>query len=490
MTEQAGAKSPLRYRFPHPKSPPLRREGLSYAPTPLALLVGERDRGLGGIESFAESSLRFVVARASSGTIDFQNVGVRLSFMDINQAARMIEWLDEERRRERLQQQQDFIETLNRRMGGLENDHSSMRAAYLPVGRDVDIMEQMRGEIHQQIEAVEAKRITAEREVERRSEVSRDNIVRPIRELADRMDDLERAVEELPAARVERDRFASALAALQQRMEDVAKKFEEPERRLAFLEEQRRQDSRRISEVQTEIPELQKHIDSVKPKIELIEDLALRNEKRVLEMHNLEHGRREQIQQFIDQQTLFIQQRDQKIEEVTRSFGQYDDDMRRNMERFESWAETYRQMKKIIEDFERLGDRLERRINEVAEMQRLSEERFRQEWNSWNADDQKRWKMFTLSNDDTWRTHDKEFESFRQRISEVSAQFPPVADSLDRLWKLQRAHADLFRDRYQTLLAEHDQVPEKVRAAAANVSNANNSGNGSTNGNGSGNGRH
>jgi hypothetical protein len=41
--------------------------------------------------------------------------------------------------------------------------------------------------------------------------------------------------------------------------------------------------------------------------------------------------------------------------------------MRRNLERFESWSETYRQMKKVIEDFERIGDRLERRINEVAE---------------------------------------------------------------------------------------------------------------------------
>ncbi len=392
--------------------------------------------------------------------------------MDLNQAARMIEWLDEERRRdkntiakleERLQQQQEFMETMTRRMGGLENDQSAMRGAFLPVGRDVDLMELMRGEIQQQIEAVETKRITAEREADRRAEVTRDNIARPLRDIGERLDKLEHAIDELPAARVERDRFAGALAALQQRMEDVVKKFEEPERRLAFLEEQRRQDARRISETQTELPELQKQIDSLKPKMDLVEDMALRNEKRVLEMHGLERDRREQIQQFVDQQTLLLQQRDQKVEEIMRGVGQYDEDMRRNMERFESWAEAYRQMKKLIEDFERMGDRLERRINEVAEMQRLSEERFRQEWNSWNADDQKRWKQFTLTNDDTWRTHDKEFEQFRARIAEVSAQFPPITDSLDRAWKLLRGQADLYRDHYQSLLAEHDQPTEKVR---------------------------
>ncbi len=392
--------------------------------------------------------------------------------MDINQAARMIEWLDEERRRdrttiakleERIQQQQDFVDSLTRRLGGVENDQSSARAAFLPAGRDTELIDQMRNEIHQQMEAVEARRLTAERELERRSDVSRESLTRPVREIADRLDKLERAVEELPAARVERDRFASALATLQQGAEDTLKRMEEPERRIAFLEEQRRQDSRRISEVQTELPDLQKMIDAQKPKIALIEDMALRTEKRVLETQNLERERREQLQQFTDQQTLLIQQRDQKLEEVARNFGQYDEQMRRNLERFESWAETYRQMRKIIEDFERLGERLERRISEVAEMQRLSEERFRQEWNSWNADDQKRWKQFTLSNDETWRVHDRDFDQFRKGLTDLSNQFTPFLDSLDRLWRLQRAQANMYREGYQALLAEHDVPAEKVR---------------------------
>ena len=47
--------------------------------------------------------------------------------MDINQAARMIEWLDEERRRdkatiakleERLAQQQEYVESISRKIGG------------------------------------------------------------------------------------------------------------------------------------------------------------------------------------------------------------------------------------------------------------------------------------------------------------------------------------------------------------------------------------
>jgi chromosome segregation ATPase len=392
--------------------------------------------------------------------------------MDLAQAIRMIEWLDEERRRdrstialleERLAQQSDVISQLNRRLDGLEGEQSSMRTNFIPVTRESEIAGQLRTEFQQSLEGAENKRLVAEREAERRAELARESIARLVREIGDRVDKLDRAVEELPAARVERDRVAAALAAVQQRMEDQSKKLEEPERRLTFLEEQRRQDSRRISDIQSEIPELQKQVDGLRPKIDAIETMVLRSEKRVLDLQGAERDRREEIQQFIDQQTLLHQQRDQQVAELTKSFGAYDEDMRRYMERFETWAETYRQMKKIVDDFERIAERLGRRINEVAEMQRLSEERFRQEWNDWSADDQKRWKQFTLTNDEAWRNHDKQIEQYRRNLENLQAALEPIKNSVDRMWQLERSRAEMYRERYQALLLEYDQV-ERVPA--------------------------
>jgi chromosome segregation ATPase len=396
--------------------------------------------------------------------------------MDINQAARMIEWLDEERRRdkamiatlqERLAQQQEHVDALVRRINVLESDQTVLRQQFVPTGRDTEVIDQLRKEMQQLIESIEAKRLTAERETERRTELMREALNRPVRELSEKLNKLERTTTELPAINIEKDRLAGIVAALQQRVEDLFKRFEEPDRRLAFLEEQRRQDARRLSEIDSEIPELRKLIDGIKPKITLLEDLALRNERRIQEVQGGDRDRREQIQQFIDQQTLLLQQRDQQIEDLLRRFGEQDNVMQQNIERFETWAEAYRNMKKIIDDFERIGERLERRINEVAEMQRLSEERFRQEWNDWRADDQKRWKQFTLSNDEVWRLHDKEFERFVARMAELEAMFPPLQDSINRLWNLERERAQLYRERYQSLLLEYDTVGGTASTNAA-----------------------
>ncbi|MEZ4667707.1 MAG: hypothetical protein R3E39_07295 [Anaerolineae bacterium] len=400
--------------------------------------------------------------------------------MDINQAARMIEWLDEERRRdkaviatleERLAQQQETISSLNKRINSMESDQTVLRTQVTPSGRETDLIDQVRKEMSQLVETVEAKRLTAEREAERRIELGREGTSRSIRELTEKLEKLERQTSTLPGYEVERERVSDSVSSLQQRVDDLFKKIEEPDRRLAFLEEQRRQDSRRVSEVQSELPEIQKQVDSIRPKLTLLEDLTLRIERRVQDVQNSDRERRDQIQQFIDQQTLVIQQRDQQIADLIKRFGEQDSIMQRNIERFETWSEAYRGMKKIIDDFERIGDRLERRINEVAEMQRLSEERFRQEWNDWTADDQKRWKQFTISNDEVWRSHDKEFDRFVQKISELEAMFPPISDSLNRIWNLERERAQLYRERYQSLLMEFDsgsKVPVPKPASAPN----------------------
>lgn len=385
--------------------------------------------------------------------------------MDIQQTARMIEWLDEQRRQdrltiaalqERIAQQQDVIDTLTRRINSVESDQSVLSSQVMPANRDLDILDQMRREMQQLVESVEAKRLTSERESERRAELARELQMRQVRELTEKFGKIERTTTELPAISSEKDRLFGLVATLQQRVDDIFKRLEDPERRIVQIEEQRRTDSRRLSELESEIPEVRRTIDTLKPKISLIEDLALRNERRINDVQNGDRDRREQIQQFIDQQTLTEQQRTTQIQELLTKFADQESQMQRNIERFETWAEAYREMKKIIDDFERIGDRLERRINEVAEMQRLSEERFRQEWNDYRGEEQKRWKQFTLNTDEVWRQHDRDFERFTGRMAQLEEAMPAAFDAIQRLWQLERDRAQLYRERYQALILEHD----------------------------------
>ncbi len=385
--------------------------------------------------------------------------------MEINQLASMIEWLDEERRRDkaavasleqRLAQQADTIASMTRRVNTVESQQTVMKQEALPANKERDIVERARAEMEELLGNAEARRLTAEREAERRIELQRENMQRALREIAEKSERLEKQLAGFGNLQTEGDRLTNALRLLNQEIDDLAKKLEGPDRRLAFLEEQRRTDTRRLAEIETELPEYKKTLDGIGPKMTLLEELAVRNERRIQDFNIVDRERREQIQQFIDQQQLLVQQRDQQLSELSKRFGVHDEELQRHIERFEVWAQAYREMKRIIDDFNRIGDRLERRINESSEMQRLSEERFREEWNDWRDEDQKRWKQLTLSSDEVWRNHDREFEGFIKRVDEVEGALPSMSGSIERLWRLERARANLYRERYQALLHEYD----------------------------------
>lgn len=396
--------------------------------------------------------------------------------MQINQIASMIEWLDEERRRdkaliatleERVAQQSNSVDTMQRRVNTVESDQALMKLEALPAKKEHDIIEQVRQDMEQMLENAEARRLTAEREAERRLQLQRENIQRAVAELSEKADRLEKQLANISDLQTEGDRLTNAMRLLNQEVDDLTKKLEGPDRRLSFLEEQRRTDARRLAEIETELPEYKKSVDGIQPKLALLEELAVRNERRIQDFNNLDRERRDQIQQFIDQQQLLVQQRDQQLAELTKRFGVHDEELQKNIERFEVWAQAYREMKRIVDDFNRIGDRLERRINETSEMQRLSEERFREEWNDWRDEDQKRWKQLTLSSDEVWRNHDREFANFIKRVDNVEGSIPGLRSNIERLWLLERARAELYRERYQAMLLEYD-VSESAGGANAN----------------------
>lgn len=385
--------------------------------------------------------------------------------MDIQQALRLIEWLDEERRKdrqtistleERLASQQDTLDSLARRVNGMESDQSSLRggaAAASPAASN-DAMDQLRREMRQMVETVETKRLNAERESQRVGEMQREQVMRTLREVEEKTERIGRQTVEFPGFQAERDRLAGVVGDLQLKVDDLGKRFDDPERRIAYLEEQRRQDARRITDLETQLQESRKSLDSMRPKIALIEDLSLRNERRIQEIGNTDRERREQIQQFIDQQTLLNQTRDQETANIMRRFEEHDRVMEQNIQRFESWSEAYRAMRQIIEDFHRIGERLERRINEVAEMQRLSEDRFRQEWNTYRTDDQKRWKQYSLTNDEVWRRHDEDFGEYAKTLQAIQTEIPVLQNNINRLWQMERDRAAIEAERARTLLQQ------------------------------------
>ena len=125
--------------------------------------------------------------------------------------------------------------------------------------------------------------------------------------------------------------------------------------------------------------------------------------------------------------------------------------------------EAERAVDKAREDFQEINDQINRRINEITEMQRLGEERFRQEWSTFRADDQKRWTNYTLTQDEQHREMNRRIENLMDRTTNLEENLQDLNDSVQHLSeqteKLMQALLGGLRD----WLAENERFESSIR---------------------------
>jgi chromosome segregation ATPase len=364
--------------------------------------------------------------------------------MDSTQTAKMVAWLDEERRKdkalitkleERASAQTALIEDQSRRIQAMEAELTNVRTSGISVSRFDEAIGRLRADFNASLEQFESRRGNVEQDLKKIRDTDRDAVMKVVEEL--RQETTTRIDRAVQPRKAEEERLAKVAAELQTYADNLSKSFEEFQRTLGYLEEQRRQDTRRISDVNSDVAEVAKRAESQQAKLELLEDLSRRNERQLTELSGLLSEFKQQRLEWSEQQALIEQQREQTMNEMLRRMDGFGEDMAGFAKQVEVWADTHREMKKQIGDFERLADRIDRRLNEVSEMQRLSEERFRQEWEEYLTDDQKRWRQFTITNEEAWRTNERTIDEIKSLLTQLGERSERQVEHLKLTAKVQ-----------------------------------------------------
>ena len=85
-------------------------------------------------------------------------------------------------------------------------------------------------------------------------------------------------------------------------------------------------------------------------------------------------------------------------------------------------------VKRAQSSFNDLVEKINRRVNELTEVQRLGEQRFRQEWSTFQADAQKRWSGFTLGQEESQKEAKRKQESLSARVAQLEDGMQDLQD--------------------------------------------------------------
>ncbi|MDW8326991.1 MAG: hypothetical protein RMK99_10525 [Anaerolineales bacterium] len=392
--------------------------------------------------------------------------------MDLAQIARQVEWLDGERRKDRqeltaLQERLAALMAENaalvRRLHQLETDLAAVNAQAQRINQIDGILENYRKEMARQVEELEKRRAEAQREDERLRRVEREGLNKSLGEVRKGLEGLARIERELEVRREEESRISRLVSELQKKVADFNKLVDERNRTVTLVEEGRRTDAKRITEIQTELSELRRRQDESRSKLEIVEDIARRAEARIAEVAAAEAERRSAQVQWAEAQAIRQSEFDRawvefkaKVEASLESMADY-------ARKVNQYAETNRELIRASADLKQAAELLERRINEISEMQRLSEDRMRQDWAAFLADDQKRWTTHMLLRDEQWREHDRLNEKQLERIEALEEQMLEIGDTLQRLREIDAHRIQTLLNVLRELAAEYDQQFVKVK---------------------------
>jgi DNA repair exonuclease SbcCD ATPase subunit len=344
--------------------------------------------------------------------------------MDLDQLSKRLDWLDGERRKDRL-----IIQTLEERLSVVEGSMPSLLQQVKEISGEVTRLSAMLSKFDQidaaiaqirvdsarAVEAVDKSHLERSREMEKVRLSAQEGLSRTIAEVRRGLEPIPELRKSLQSRMEEDFRLARLIEEANQKILEYRRSDEEYRRAQKLLEEAQRQEAKRITDVAGEVAALRKRQDEQRGKIDLASDSARKVELRIGEFQTAEGERRQAMTAFVDKQNMAAAERDRIWKEWQ---GRFDLIERQGMgldAQLQAIEATHRSIKRSQEAFDEITQRFDRRINEITEMQRLTEDRFRQEWVAFKADDQKRWTNYALVQEEQQREQTRHFERSNER---------------------------------------------------------------------------
>lgn len=390
--------------------------------------------------------------------------------MDFEQLLKRIEWLDEERRKDKL-----IIASLDDRLRKAEGNYTALLQANRELSNELTRLQtlparfdsidaaisQIRVDFNRSIENIEKLRIEKDRDQEKVRLADLESMNSSIASVRKSIEILPEMKKDIKARADEEHRLIRLIGEFDKKVLDVKRSDEEYKRTQKILEENVRQDSKRILDLQGELTSSRKRIEEQRSKVELTLENLRKIEMRQNELVNAEGERKQSQVAFIEKYNMSQVEKDRVWKEWQTRFEVISNQAINLDEQLQALDATQRAIRHSQSAFEDITQKFERRINEITEMQRLMEDKMRQDWISFKADDQKRWSNYMISQEEESQEALRVLEKFENRLiqlEEISQELEDLTRnivesnerSLQLLFKFSKEINDDFIDNFDT----------------------------------------
>lgn len=390
--------------------------------------------------------------------------------MEYEEIIKKVQWLDDQERKgradlndlsSRLTGLNTNIAALAKQLKGVDQQVNDLSVAAARIEQFDQILAKHRVEVAKSIETIEKNATRREQEATKVHQAE-------MEELRKVIFDLRAAVSAEQAARKDRthedQRRTMAVQDLGTAVEAAVRLNKEVQDAHKGMEESRRQDAKRLNDLQAELASVRKRADDAREKGALHADSIRNMENRINELLETESGRQERHAALLQQQALQQLERDRAWKEWQEKFESFKSQAGSVESQVAAFEDAIRAAKQAQEAYDGLNQRLERRIAEVGEIQRLADERIRQEWIAFKADEQKRWTGHTLAQDESIRDLRKDVTKTEQRVAAIDEATQTLQDQLQQTTDVTERQLQELMNVSQDWLSAYERIMGHSRA--------------------------
>lgn len=361
-------------------------------------------------------------------------------FVDMEQIMKRLEWLDNERRKDKSR-----ITALESRITDLNTSNTllqtELKDTHEEIGKftnlynRIDLVDhqisQLRIDAFRQIEERDKTHTEREKEIDTARRNGMDSVNRTLGELRKSIEPLQEIRKTLLTRNEEYFRLNRMIEEVNSRIEAASLDKEEYGRFQKTIEENRKQDAKRVTDVHTEMSAYRKRIDEMRGRVDLVNDNLRRIEQRMNELLSTESERKQSALTFQEKQSLQLLEFEKTWQEWKKAFDEIVLKAAGLETQMQSIENTQRSVKRSQDTLDEVTNRFDRRTNELVEMERLMEEKLRQEWNQFKEDNQKKWQSYQLGQEEIFNDHRRATETLQTRLQSIEDNYATQMDDVN-----------------------------------------------------------
>lgn len=392
--------------------------------------------------------------------------------MDNEQLEKQIKWLDDERRKDKT-----IISELEGRLFDLEEKLAASDKKYLVIDSDITRLRTSMGQVDDFETSLADFRLNRKKDFKDQEKLVKSWIIDAKKDLRTRIQGIAttqkkqivdfKRVKELEKdmkTRIEEEtRFNASLREIESGFSDVQKEYNEYQRYSKSAKAERQKETKRVADLQGEQTALRKRADEMRGMLDLVNSDYQKIKNRLQEFESIRRDLISVQDTFLEEANLKNTERENTWKNWMTRFDNIEkqaQDLDEQMTRLDS---THRGVKRMQDELKDLSSLLDRRVNEITEMQRLADEKFRAEWTTFTADDQKRWTNYTLAQKEQNKLMEHQYKEDEERISLLEDGLQDIEDQLGQISKYSENQLQSLLGLMKEWAGEFEQIMDGFR---------------------------